>query len=427
MRAAIIADDLTGANDSAASFAAAGLKTCVAFSDYGALPMDCDVAVADTESRDIGPARAARAVEMAVGGLSKAGPGILFKKVDSTMRGSIGAELEAALHASGRGFILRAPALPASGRTTEGGFQLLNGQRLEDTELACIPKSPVTTSHIPTILSKTSSLKAVVIGVDELRALQSRIPSLVASGAEVIICDGTDDEHLAVAAQAGIAAGALLCGCAGLARKVSEIICGGSAQSSAPEVSEKASSVLVLSGSISAVTRAQTRHLVDKRSAELVRVDAALCARDPSSAALKAADELEELRRRDPCGIFVVAGAYSADDVEASRRTVREIGISFEEAGERMARCMAIIASHKAESFDAYVFTGGDTACHACSEIGATVLQTLGEIQGGVPCCRILSGLCSGRLLATKAGAFGDEGALSEAADFLMKQGKFHS
>lgn len=427
MRAAIIADDLTGANDSAASFAAAGLKTCVAFSDYGALPSDCAVAVADTESRDIGPARAAKAVEAAVEGFSKAKPEILFKKIDSTMRGSIGAELEAALHASGRGFILMAPALPASGRTTEQGCQLLNGERLEDTELARIPKSPVTTSHIPTIISKTSALHAVVIGVEELPSLQAKIPSLIANGADVIICDGITDEHLALAASAGVATGALLCGCAGLAREVSEIICGRSAASKAPEVQDKASSVLVLSGSISAVTRAQTRHLVEERGAALVRVDAGLCARDPSAAALKAADELEGLRRGRPCGIFVVAGAYSEDDVEASRRTVGALGITFEEAGERMARCMAIIASHQAASFGAYVFTGGDTACHACSAIGATVLQTLGEIQGGVPCCRILQGLCSGRLLATKAGAFGDEGALSEAADFLMKQGKFHS
>ncbi len=427
MKAAIIADDLTGANDSAASFAAAGLKTCVAFSDYASLPKDCDVAVADTESRDIGPANAARAVRKAAEGLLKSRPQILFKKIDSTMRGSIGAELEAALKASGRPFILMAPALPASGRTTKNGCQLLNGERLEHTELARVPKSPVTTSHIPSILAMTSGLRSVVISAEELQGLEGMIPGLVANGADVVICDGTKDEHLEMAAMAGVAAGALLCGCAGLARQVSRLVCGSAPKAEAPEVPEKASSVLVLSGSISAVTRAQTRHLVEERNAALVRVDADLCVRHPAAAAGKAAIELESVRRGRQDGIFVVAGAYSEDDVEASRRAVSELGLTFEEAGERMARCMALIASREAPSFDAFVFTGGDTACHACTEMGATVLQTLGEIQGGVPACRILSGICQGRLLATKAGAFGNEDALSEAADFLMKQGKFHS
>jgi uncharacterized protein YgbK (DUF1537 family) len=425
MRAAIIADDLTGANDSAASFAAAGLKTCVAFSDFAAIPSDCGVAVADTESRDIGPERASAAVSEAVQGILKAKPEILFKKIDSTMRGSIGAELEAALKASGRKFVLMAPALPSSGRTTVNGCQLLNGRRLEDTELARVPKSPVTDSYIPAILAKTSGLKAAVVGVDDLESLQQKIEELLAQGADVVVCDGTARGHLKKAAEAGIASGALLCGCAGLAREVSELVCGKDAGQGAPRISEKASSVLVLSGSISAVTRAQTRLLVEERGASLVRIDAALCVRDPDEAARKASSELEALFHKRGHGVFAVAGAWSEDDVEASRAAASELGLPFEEAGERMARCMGLLASLQAPSFDSYVFTGGDTACHACAELGATVLQTLGEIQSGVPACRILSGRCRGKLLATKAGAFGTEAALAEAADFLMKQGNF--
>ncbi|MGN0908693.1 MAG: four-carbon acid sugar kinase family protein [Succinivibrio sp.] len=423
MRAAIIADDLTGASDSAASFASCGLRTIVAFSDFSSLPQGCDVAVADTESRDIGPERAAMAVRDAASALSSAG--ILFKKIDSTMRGSIGAELESALKASSRRFILIAPALPDSGRTTEGGCQLLNGMRLEETELARIPKSPVTTSVITDILARTSGLKAAVVGVDGLEDLEARIPSLLSSGVQAVICDGTENSHLALAAKAGIASGALLCGCAGLAREVSRIICKGAFEK-APENPDGAKSVLVLCGSVSKVTRAQARAL-SSAGAAVVRVDAALCVRDPKAAASKAVRELEERRSAMPQGVFAVSGAWSEDDVAASRKAALDCGISFEEAGERMARCMAFIASGEAPSFDAYAFTGGDTACHACLGIGASALEALGEIQPGVPVCRILAGPCRGRLVATKAGAFGDEQALCRAADFLMKQGNFHS
>jgi uncharacterized protein YgbK (DUF1537 family) len=60
----IVADDLTGAADTGACFAAAGLVTVIRLSD--AMVPNADVAIISTESRDLDGAAAAEAVRSAL-------------------------------------------------------------------------------------------------------------------------------------------------------------------------------------------------------------------------------------------------------------------------------------------------------------------------------------------------------------------------
>ena len=138
----IIADDLSGATDSAVACAERGLDTVVALvdtSDNGraeAIAFDADTR---RRSKHEAAAEAARLVRTR----ANISSGILFKKINSTLRGHIGAEIAALLSARRgttgsslqRTIVVLAPAFPAQGRTTLQGRQLLNGVRLEDTEL----------------------------------------------------------------------------------------------------------------------------------------------------------------------------------------------------------------------------------------------------------------------------------------------------
>ena len=131
MRAAVIADDLTGAADAGAQLARAGYRTGVAFWGAPVPPApDLDAVVVDTDSRELAPAEAAERAAAAAGALSRAP--LLLKKVDSTLRGPIGPEVRAALQASGRARVVFAPAFPALGRITRGGVQYVDGQPLTD-------------------------------------------------------------------------------------------------------------------------------------------------------------------------------------------------------------------------------------------------------------------------------------------------------
>ena len=141
------ADDLTGALDTGVMLAKAGVFTRVGFAPDENAP----VQVVDTESRHLPPKQAYQAAHAVAIAANKGGARWFYKKVDSTMRGNIKAEMQAAAD----GFLQPVhfcPAFPALGRTTEGGVQLLYGQRLQETALGKDSQNPVTTGDIRKIL-----------------------------------------------------------------------------------------------------------------------------------------------------------------------------------------------------------------------------------------------------------------------------------
>ena len=138
-RVAIIADDLTGALDAAAPFAARGASTRVVIALErlegvleawgGELPQ---VIAVNTESRHLPPGAAAARVERAARCLARAEPGLWFKKIDSTLRGQVVAESLALRRVTGRRLLL-APAVPAQGRTVRNAEVHVDGEPLAST------------------------------------------------------------------------------------------------------------------------------------------------------------------------------------------------------------------------------------------------------------------------------------------------------
>ena len=127
MEVAIIADDLTGAADSGVQLARSGYRTAVVFSD-AAVPTSegLDAVAVDTDSRSLPAGFAAKRVVEAAHAVRAAR--VVYKKIDSTLRGPIPAEFAAALGATGRGKAVVAPAFPSAGRRTESGVQLVHGE-----------------------------------------------------------------------------------------------------------------------------------------------------------------------------------------------------------------------------------------------------------------------------------------------------------
>ena len=117
-RLAVVADDLTGALDASAPFAARGITTVVALGVDGldaALASGADVVGVSTDSREIAPELARQAVADCVARLPV---GLrIFKKVDSRLKGNIAAELDAMVFE--RALVI--PAIPAFGRWVRNG------------------------------------------------------------------------------------------------------------------------------------------------------------------------------------------------------------------------------------------------------------------------------------------------------------------
>ncbi len=194
MKVGILADDLTSATDGAAPFVSMGHR-CVVFTDHRRSPPD-DAAIVS-----VNKASRATSVEDAVDRATLAAKSlvsadILYNTVDSTIRGHVGAEITAALAASGRSIAIVAPAFPAVGRTTEGGRQLLRGVPLENTEFAKDPLHPITDSHLRALFRSIPDAEVRFLGLAEIRALKSG--ELIADGRKLLIADAAMQEDLAL-------------------------------------------------------------------------------------------------------------------------------------------------------------------------------------------------------------------------------------
>jgi uncharacterized protein YgbK (DUF1537 family) len=122
----MIADDLTGACDAGVQFAERGIATVVWLDPDGTPPEPTGLLVLTTDSRDEPPETARAKVGEACRRLAAGGRELVFKKIDSTLRGNIAAEIESC------GFETAwvAPAFPALGRTVAGGWVYANGVRV---------------------------------------------------------------------------------------------------------------------------------------------------------------------------------------------------------------------------------------------------------------------------------------------------------
>ena len=126
MHLLILADDLTGAADCAARCRGAGLPAVIHIgSPRPALAPG--VAAFTTDSRHLAPGVAGRAVAQALADLPAPSHAIWYKKIDSTLRGNLGAELEAWLATMGAPCALICPAFPAQGRALVAGRLVLHG------------------------------------------------------------------------------------------------------------------------------------------------------------------------------------------------------------------------------------------------------------------------------------------------------------
>lgn len=153
----IIADDLTGAIETGVQLGKQGISTKVILRstvDLQAIfsEKEGSVLIINTESRHIHPKEAAKRVKHVVEKAKLAGVKRFYKKTDSTMRGNIGAELEAFLLESGQQSLAFIPAHPTLKRFTRKGFHYIDNQLLHETDFGRDPLEPIKQSNISEIL-----------------------------------------------------------------------------------------------------------------------------------------------------------------------------------------------------------------------------------------------------------------------------------
>lgn len=426
----VIADDLTGGADAGVHFAERGLRTLMVPVGEGgirALPgtrslPETEILVINTDSRAL-PATAAFRICADLMAVLNRGPlPIVYKKIDSTLRGSIGTEIEALLTQTALPFCLLAPSYPEQGRTLEGGILMVGRKRkpLALTETARDATFPVHESDLCRLLAGQTSLPVGRTDLSDVAAgeerFSERVRERIAEGCRIIACDAASRQDLRTIAGAAFSMQMrpLFAGSSGLAGEVARILAPG--KTDAPKGPTKQfRHILIVSGSASSVTHAQIDRLQAEGipAAELPR---GLVAGDGRAAAgdrKRVIDHLGSALARG-CAIlrtFEERGAAPDDGANPIPRRI---------AGLMGAIAIDILRESGVDRDDlALVLIGGDTALAVLQSLDYGGIALEGEMQAGVVRGTLRDGPWDGLTLVTKAGAFGREDALQRIVEKL--------
>ncbi|WP_369053444.1 four-carbon acid sugar kinase family protein [Kineococcus terrestris] len=390
---AVLADDLSGAAEVAGLLLQRGHPCTVLLGapTAGTAP-SAGALVVDLDSRTAAPAAARAALTAALAALAPDGP--LAVKLDSLWRGNVGATVEAL---RGSGFlVVVAGALPALRRTVVDGVPLVGGVPLAATGLWHLEPRPAPV-RVADLLAGAPVLAAALADVRS-----GRLPRLLARAAasgRVVVADAETDADLAAVAgaAAALAAGVTrtaLAGSAALVGAVADAV-GGTAGGPrpggaatpprpAPRPAPGARGTVVVAGSASAATAAQTTHLLALPGAAVLDVD-------PEGA---------------PGGAAPPAGA----DPLVLRLTGTHPDPRA--AADRLAgRAAALVGGRD------LVLTGGETARAVLVRLGVDRLHPVAQLSHGA-----VAGLTGdGRLVATKPGSFGGPAELHDLVRLLRR------
>jgi D-threonate/D-erythronate kinase len=400
VRLAVIADDLTGAMDTGLQFSKHGLETVVSMSwEHLA---EAEVVVVDSETRESPATEAYQRLRVLAPLL---GDRLIYKKVDSTLRGNVGYELRALHDARHPRAIVVAPAYPASGRTTREGHQQVKGKPLELTFFAHDPRWPMRESHLPTLLMQQSGREVDLVTLDSVEAGPLALQdALRRCHARTIVVDALTEEHLGIIARALVALGPewIPCGSAGLAEEWVGALGLRRARADLGPQSDPGPA-LVVSGSRNDATAAQLR--LAEQTLALARVEL-----DPQRC-YEAEREMDRLAEA------------SLAMLRAGRDSILSATFSPLSSGlgplvtRVLAGAVQRIVAH--QRLGGLFLTGGDTAVGICRALGVMALRIGAEVQPGVPGGQLRGGRGEGLWVVTKAGGFGDERAILVALDYL--------
>ncbi|MDF7630928.1 four-carbon acid sugar kinase family protein [Erwiniaceae bacterium L1_55_4] len=409
----VIADDFTGANDAGSGLARAGAKVHVLFDSRTAHDASsADVLVISTDSRAVSAAEAAHRTTLALQQHQAiAQDGWLFKKIDSTLRGNPGAEIEAALHASGKTLALVVPAVPKLGRTTHEGEVWINQQRLTDTEFASDPKTPVTSSHVLTRLHMQSDLTGETLDLASVRS--GKLAQVLASRQGLVVLDAEQDADIAliVAAAASLPVRPLLAGASGLGDALGEYL-----------AARPARPVLAVVGSMSAIAQQQIARLATQRDIRIIDIDIRQLFAQPAwPQAVEWQQAMQQaLRGGAHCVVRTTQHAEQRHEIE---QLCQQHQVSRQELGERICHFLAQLTHNVCRhALPAGLYlSGGDVAIAVAQALGAKGFQIQGLVAGCVPHGVLLNSELHLPVM-TKAGGFGDENTLIEAIRFIEEK-----
>lgn len=406
IRLGLIADDLTGALDTGVQFRQKGLSTLVPLRYDWSFGDAAVVALNSNTRREKGDVAYRRVRELT----RRLEGRILFKKVDSTLRGNVAMEIVAMLEASGLPKAILAPAFPSQGRTLEEGILKFYGTPFHQTAYRDAFTPPLETSFVPDLIKETIGESVGHLGREAFKeGALGLFERIRAARERVILVDSTSAQDLSLVAEAWwsfLRKEALVCGSAGLAK---EIDLRGEPWGRKPfPIRKGRGALLLVSGSRHEKTLRQVEKVLEVFRLPLVEPEITDFA-DPK----KGPREIRKVVNR------------VGDALRGSEGVV--LSTSFQEemrgAEDRVAKHLGKVVAEVLRRYEVWslILSGGDVATEVCLRLGSGAMRIETEILQGVPLSTLTDGPFEGHYVVTKGGGLGEPDAFVDVIRCLTQ------
>ena len=437
-----VADDLTGANTTGVLLARSKARTAVFFNEKAALKAkgvaELDAILISSNSRPMPPAAAKAYVTDATLALKNMGVKYFSKRIDTTLRGGIGHEIDAMLDVIGEDAVaVVVPAMPQSRRIVVGGYSVIDNVALIRTPVAQDVRTPVRENYVPKLLDAQTTRKVglVTLGdvLDGVPAIKTALKAQREKGAEVIVVDAITIEDVETIARAVVELGwnVLAVDPGPFTSKLAYVR--GLIQEESANIPKEApvegKTVLIAAGSATPVTKKQMEVLcTDERNVRvsvnpLPLIDGDEEAMDEVNRAIDKACLL--IQSGDPPRAILFETALhgtllNLDEEDAKRAytggtcaDLINIGLGLIVSG--------ILRRVGRDKIAGLYTTGGDTMVNVCSVLGVECLEVMDYVIPQTDIGRLI-GAYDGLPIIGKGGLTGTNTTAIEIVDRLMRE-----
>ncbi|MFP7737359.1 four-carbon acid sugar kinase family protein [Priestia aryabhattai] len=425
MRISVISDDLTGASDCGGQLVRYGLDVSVVLTGHNSNLNKKEALIFNTDSRAVSEKEAYERVKKVCERVKSEAFDVIYKKIDSTMRGNIGQEINAVYDVFQPDFVFIAPAFPEAGRQVINGVHFLNQKQLHETEVGNDPKTPVNDSLITRVIKSQAQREVGHLSYKDLHAgyefVIKKLKAFKNQKVSYITVDSVHESDLKYLVEMikKTEFSVVWSGSSGLINYLPQAY---GLQQYKKKVSflRKDKPVLFVIGSVSKVGRNQLRQL-------LLNSDTIGLEINPSKIILDSASKQKELSRvTDKALKSLETGKsialFSSGEVKKTHEIGKKQGFSAIEMSDYISMTMGEVAVALINQCNItnLFLTGGDTAQQVLSQLQVHKFHLLDEVEPGIPLGKLDY---KGEIFAvTKAGSFGTDLAMLKAKSKL--QGK---
>ena len=406
----VIADDLTGSNATCSLFKKIGLRAASILKLQDDRNYDVDVISYSTASRGLDKEEAYNKVSEAIKILKNKDVLVYNKRIDSTLRGNIGTEINAMLdNLEDDRIAVVVPAYPDSGRIVVNKTMLVNGVLLENSDAGKDPKTPIKTSCVESLVQKDIKYSSTYFTLSDIAQPIEEIAKKIQEAikkSRVLIFDAVNNEDIIKISKAVIHSNI----------KIVTVDPGPFTLYYSRELQKKnhlEKKILMVIGSVTATTKKQIEYILQEEDIFLVKMKV----EDffEKETCLKEIERVISFIKKGIASydLFLVTTSPIGDEKKADLQKLAEnLNTTVEEISKIIANTLTetvVKILKETEKFEGVYSSGGDITIALLEKLKAIGVEIREEVIPLAAYGRIIGGDFPNLKLVSKGGMVGDE------------------